>query len=138
MAEARRIQGTFDQMIGGAFGDESPAAQEPEPVQVVPEDGPKGFNIPIEEYDDELTPELETEEFEPLDVESMSPEERAGYEAALKQNEGDAAYEACEAAIAAQDWATAWAQHELCVECYEKSGILSDGSIFKPSFEESL
>jgi aromatic ring-opening dioxygenase LigB subunit len=66
-------------MIGGAFGDESPAAQEPEPVAVAQvihththththtrththththtqEDGPKGFNIPIEEYDDDMTP----------------------------------------------------------------------------------
>ena len=43
-------------MIGGAFGDESA----PEPEEEAREQ-PKGFNIPIEEYDDDLTPDLETE-----------------------------------------------------------------------------
>jgi len=134
MEEAQRLQGTFKSMIGGAFGDDDPEP-EPEPQS----EAPKGFAIPIEEYDPEdYTPDLETEDPEPIDLESMSPEERERYEMGLCQNAGDNAFEACETAIASENWAEAWAQHEECIRNYQKSGILSEGSIFKVSFMDCL
>eukprot|EP00286_Rhodomonas_abbreviata_P021664 CAMPEP_0181301014 /NCGR_PEP_ID=MMETSP1101-20121128/7198_1 /TAXON_ID=46948 /ORGANISM="Rhodomonas abbreviata, Strain Caron Lab Isolate" /LENGTH=174 /DNA_ID=CAMNT_0023406291 /DNA_START=209 /DNA_END=733 /DNA_ORIENTATION=- len=145
LKQAQQLQGTFDSMIGGAFAGQEPPQEEEKP-QVVEEEeeqtAPKGFNIPIEEWEDEedsdiFTPEVSSEE-EEIDPATLSDEERAAYEMSQAQNKGDKAYEACDDAIKSGDVETAEEQHKVAVEMYTASGIMHPKSIFRPSFIECL
>uniref|UniRef100_A0A7S4U7P9 Uncharacterized protein n=1 Tax=Guillardia theta TaxID=55529 RepID=A0A7S4U7P9_GUITH len=140
LEEAKRIQGTFNAMIGNAFaGQPEP---EPEPEQQEPVQQKKGFDIPIEEpaYEEEslYTPEVNTEESEPVDLSTMTDEERAAYEMSRAQTLGDEAFEGSDAAIRMGDKARALELHNEAYAMYEKSGILHPNSIFRPSFMDSL
>ncbi|EKX43537.1 hypothetical protein GUITHDRAFT_140314 [Guillardia theta CCMP2712] len=131
LEEAKRIQGTFNAMIGNAFaGQPEP---EPEPEQQEPVQQKKGFDIPIEEpaYEEEslYTPEVNTEESEPVDLSTMTDEERAAYEMSRAQTLGDEAFEGSDAAIRMGDKARALELHNF---------QRHPNSIFRPSFMDSL